>query len=426
MNSQRHLLSVLVFLLSLMAFSCALAADGFVPALPSDTEGEVLVAGNYSNFEALEAAFDRFSEYYPDAYLSYRKLDGYNSVLGAALISEEKPTICHTYLWMRNNPNYQDLFLSMENLADPALGLDFSLIRDEMLTFEEDGSLFMLPIFSTTYGVLVNEAIFEKEGLSYPATYAELLDACAKLKAAGYPSPIMGCPVSGQMSLPLCYPILCAALSEHPDQVALLNSMDPAGAQILKPLAEQLRELMDLGCIDLEACQSIPDDYNGLILRFFEGDVPMMVASGDTVSGTRKRESQSQAFMEHPFPYTFRPVPFTEEGGYFLNCTSIEFSVNKNSEDLTLTNEFIRFLLSPGELDQMAKDKRLVTVTKDMSLDGIYSAFEQVAPGHSLNEQQIGLNDPAIIQMRLMLDDIMKGEKTVQEALDAYGTYVKQ
>ena len=49
----------------------------------------------------------------------------------------------------------------------------------------------------------------------------------------------------------------------------------------------------------------------------------MMICAGDTVSGTKKRESQSEAFTASPFNYSFVPIPLTDEGGYFIageNC----------------------------------------------------------------------------------------------------------
>ena len=43
----------------------------FQPRLDTDTSCEITVIGSYSNFEALEAEFDSFNEFYPDVELSY-------------------------------------------------------------------------------------------------------------------------------------------------------------------------------------------------------------------------------------------------------------------------------------------------------------------------------------------------------------------
>ena len=82
-----------------------------------------------------------------------------------------------------------------------------------------------------------------------------------------------------------------------------------------------------------------------VIMRFFEGDVPMMLASADVASGTKKRESLSANFSTNPFKYSFHSVPVMEKGGAVLEVPSVEFSVNKSSKNLEMTNEFMRFLL---------------------------------------------------------------------------------
>ena len=53
--------------------------------------------------------------------------------------------------------------------------------------------------------------------------------------------------------------------------------------------------------------------------------------------------SQSEAFTSAPFEYAFAPIPLTAEGGYYLDSPSVEFSVNKDCDNLAMTNEFMRF-----------------------------------------------------------------------------------
>ena len=55
---------------------------------------------------------------------------------------------------------------------------------------------------------------------------------------------------------------------------------------------ELVDDFMSRGYVDLDGCSQLENDYNAVIMRFFEGDVPMMMASANTVSGTEKRESQ--------------------------------------------------------------------------------------------------------------------------------------
>ena len=159
-----------------------------------------------------------------------------------------------------------------------------------------------------------------------------------------------------------------------------------------------------------------------MILRFFEGDVPMMICAGDTVSGTKKRESQSEAFTKAPFTYTFSPIPLTEDGGYFIDSPSVEFSVNKDCDDLEMTNEFMRFLITEEELNKMASVKRLVTPTTQLSFDSVYSPFGEVPSDRIISPEVLGITDRLTVQIRLAAFKVGRGELSVEEAVGMYGS----
>ena len=72
---------------------------GFKPALDSSVNCHISVAGGYSNFEALEAEFDRFNEYYPNVDLTFTKVDDYNNMIGMVLKSI-MPRIWPIPLWV--------------------------------------------------------------------------------------------------------------------------------------------------------------------------------------------------------------------------------------------------------------------------------------------------------------------------------------
>jgi multiple sugar transport system substrate-binding protein len=172
----------------------------------------------------------------------------------------------------------------------------------------------------------------------------------------------------------------------------------------------------------MEACGRLENDYQAVTLRFFEGDVPMMLATAGTVSGTEKRESLSDAYIAHPFKYSYHPVPSTDAGGYFLNQLSMGFSVNRNSENLDMANEFMRFLTRTEELSRMAQVKRMVTPCRDMSFDGVYTSFGALSGGHVIYLSDVGLEDAPDQQMRRAGTRICNGSMTVDEAVAAFGT----
>lgn len=401
------------------------AAEGFKPALDTKTNCKITVAGSYDNFEALEAEFDRFNAFYPDVQLKYVKLDDYNNMLGTALESSDKPNIFFSYTWMIGNTQYDSVVAHMEDLSDPALKLDLGCIRPGLINRDKEGHVLLVPVFSRTYGMLVNNDLFKKEGLSVPSTWAELLSVCDAFRGKGCATPLLGYSLKSSSCLmnTVAYPMFVATLAGNSEALKLANDLDPSAGQYMRPALEAVQQLIQKGCVDLAECDKIEDNYTKVILRFFEGDVPMMVCTGDTVSGTKKRESQSEAFTKTPFSYSFAPIPLTDKGGYFIDSPSIQFSVNKSCDNLAMTNEFMRFLITSGELNQMASVKRLVTPTKDLSFDSVYAPFGKVPAEYTFSPEVLGIKDPLTLQIRVASFQVGKGEISIDEAVAKYGSF---
>ena len=147
----------------------------------------------------------------------------------------------------------------------------------------------------------------------------------------------------------------------------------------------------------------------------------MMTCSGDTVSGTKKRESRSEEFIANPFKYTFVPVPFSDEGAVFLDMPNLQFSVNKDSKNLKMANEFMRFLITQRELSEMAQNKGLVSPTKDLSFNSMYAAFGKIPEKRIFSPEVIGITDDAVIQLRQASYRVATGQMTIDEAVASYG-----
>ena len=405
------------FVLILMMAFAAAAEGSFVPALDTDTSCAISVVGHYSNFEALENAFNRFNQFYPDVDMNYTALDDYNKIISVTLTSDEAPDIFFTFPWMFGREDYQTVIDTAEDLT-----LDLSSIRPSLIYTDAEGHAPILPIFISTYGMLVNETIFESLGLAVPTTYEELVSTCEALQAAGYQSPMMGYNRGSFLIYPLYYPYFCSEIIGNETAIADLNAMKPEAGEYMRNALNLAADFMSRGFIDLEACNQMENDYDAVIMRFFEGDVPMMLASGGTVSGTQKREALSEAFYANPFAYSFHPVPSTEAGGYFLSTVSLGFSVNRNSANLDMANEFIRFLVSTDELNRMAQVKRMVTPCKDMSLDGVYASFGALSEDHVINQADLGLQDAPDTQVRRAGWQVSNGLLSVDEAVAAFGT----
>ena len=405
----------------------ATAEKGFQPALDSIAECRITIAGGYDNFEALETEFDRFNEYYPNVELKFTKVDDYNNMIGMVLNGNDAPDIYVNYSWMYGREQYKSSIDHAEDLSDPSLGLDLDCIRGNIILNTDDGTLPMVPVFSNTYGMLVNNDLFEKEGLAVPTTYSELAEVCKAFRDKGYKNPMMGFSKEETTSLftLTIYPFFCSTVANDAEAVKKLNALDPSAGEYMRPSLEKMEQFLNDGCVDIDACSEIENNYDAVILRFFEGDVPMMTCSGDTVSGTKKRESRSEAFIANPFTYTFAPVPMSDEGAYFLDMPNLQFSVNKDSANLDMANEFMRFLITSRELNEMARNKGLMSPTKDLSFNSMYAAFGKVPESRIMSPEVFGLTDDAVIQLRQAVYGVGTGAMTIDEAVAGFGTFTK-
>lgn len=420
--------TALVIMLVLGTAGCSQSTNKskeFTPKYSSDTTYKLSVAGTYSNFESLESAFERFYTYYPNGEIVYTYLDDYSNTIGQALAGQEPPDIYVVQPWMYGDERFDPLFDGAEVLSDPELNINLDCIRQGLRWEMNDGEILALPVFATSYGMLVNMDIFEKENLEVPKTFGELKETCEKLKAAGYASPVMGADTNTTPGIgySFAYPMFAKKVKDDRSVEADLNNLVPSAGEVLREPLTRLKELVDSGCIDIDKCKAeIEDDYNAVIMRFFEGDVPMMICSGDVVSGTKKRESKSEAFTANPFKYDFYVAPSGDDGGYYMDSMSILFSVNKNSDSLDMTNEFIRFLTSEKELGLMAQEKRLITPTKDYSLDEVYASLSGFPEDRTVNFRDTEILDTAVKEFRAAAYAVINGEMTVDEAVAAYGT----
>ncbi|MCR5544382.1 MAG: hypothetical protein K6F55_09575 [Eubacterium sp.] len=185
-------------------------------------------------------------------------------------------------------------------------------------------------------------------------------------------------------------------MGEDEEAVKKLNSLDASAGEYMRPSIEKVTEFLKDTGVDIKACDEIEDNYEAVILRFFEGDVPMMTCSGDTVS---------------------------DEGSIFLDMSNLQFSVNKDSSNLDMANEFMRFLVTSQELNEMAQNKGLVSPTKDLSFISMYAAFGEVPESRIFSPGEIGITDDAVIQFRQAVYGVATGKMTIDKAVEGYDSY---
>lgn len=339
-------------------------SEAFVPRLDKETSASLEMAVFFGNFEALDQVINDFNEYYPNITISYEPNNGY------ALVE-----------YLKNNP-YVDIFMTddtnlryddwtdyyvLDQCADLSKeDVNVSAIQDDylkMCTF--DGKLARIPMSSNITGMVVNKTLLKNEGLEVPTNYEEFLSVLEALKEKGY-TPIQG-PENAIYS-GLTYDMGMAMIGTDTTLQKALDTGDneDEAASKLAVAFERLQELIDKGYIDKDVNAEYPDDnYDGAILKFFEGDVPFWVCSTEKVSGMKKRESKSEAFSASPFEYEFTYAPLGDKGVYEFSEPWVGFSVNKDSDVYDCAIEFMRFLATEKEMNTISGVKGVPSIAKN-------------------------------------------------------------
>ena len=420
---KRKLLLSLAMVAAFSLSACGKNGQGnekaFTPKLDKNTEVELKVRGHYENFEALEDEIVRFKEYYPKVEVTYEYDKNHKKNILTTLAGDTPPDIFFTY----SSLDFSSLDEYTEDLAQKDLEFNLDCIKDAYLYKDKNGKVPYLPVFTATYGMMVNEDLFAKNNVKIPETYDELITACNKFKGLDKIYPMLA--HSSMIVYPIFFPHFCASIIGNQEKIDKLNNKDTTAGECMRDSLTMLSEFMSHEYIDLDACAAITDDYDATIKRFFEGDVAMMLAKGNTVSGTEKRQTQSAAYTANPFKYSFAPVPTTNKGGYMYSTVELCFSVNKKSKNLDMANEFMRFIISTSELNRMNEKKRMTSPCKTMSLDGMFAGFGKLSQDRCFVPSQLGLSDWADKQVRKAGASIIDAENplTVDQAIANFGNF---
>ena len=361
------LAAILIFVMAFGITGCQKEEESkeFSPKLDTDKKVTLRTTGFFGNFEALDQVTADFNQYYPNVEFSYEQVGGDDF---------------ETYL--KANPDVdimmtsQDIFDRAgssfeEQCADLSKDVDVSDLDENMLKVAYHGKkLSAIPMGQNMYGLIVNTTLLEKEGLSVPTNYEEFVKVLKALKKKGY-TPIQGpnSKVYAELMQSMAFDMILNDENLYKD----LKAGKASAADQLEVVFSKLKEITGDGFIDAKVNENYPDDnYDQAILNFFQGDVPFWVCNTEKVSGMKKRESKSEAFKKHPFDYEYIYAPLGENGAYAYAEPWVGFSVNKDSEDYEYAMEFVRFLATKDEINQMADIKGIPSIAKEKNDVAIY------------------------------------------------------
>ncbi|HUM83100.1 MAG TPA: ABC transporter substrate-binding protein [Lachnospiraceae bacterium] len=397
-------------------------SETFVPALDTDIEATVDIVGLLENFESLESVIKDFNQIYPKAVINYSKMDDYKDTLPVKALSDNPPEIFMSYRnYFMDNKQLVDNMLDLTDLK-----LDTGIFSEKVAKSSMyDGKMLRIPLMLNYQGMAVNTSLLEKEGLKIPTTFKEFTSVCDALISKGY-TPVQGYP---DMVYPnLLYNEWGIRLARDKDGAAIMDALNKGSegcGEYLRSEFSVLDDYRQKGYYDDAINQTIGDNYDKSILHFFEGNTPFLVCSTETMSGMKKRETKSEEFTKNPFTYEFCILPVTDYGTTALVSVWDSFSILKNSDQIELAKEFLRFLVSKKELNQMAQIKGLPTAIEGGNDDQRFTSLNSIPEDEKMYSNEIGFTTAVTSAYKKYACLVAEGKCSVDEAVSGFPQEVR-
>lgn len=360
--------------------------ERFQPSLDTDAKIQLDMIGFFGNFEALDQVMNDFNQYYPNLTFSYQQVGGSKEEAYLDANPDVDIFMTSTEFLQKKDGTLAGRCVNLSGEDVDLSALDSRMLADSCI----DGHQLSVPMGQNIYGLVVNTSLLEKEGLAVPQNLSEFKAVLAALKAKWY-TPVQGPTdkIYADLTAGMVFSGFCDG---QPVRTALEAGDESAAVAALSPAVELVDELIAKGYTDAAVNAEYPEDnYDQAILRFFEGDVPFWVCNTEKVSGMKKRESKSEAFQKEPFSYTFIYPPIGADGAYCYQEPWFGFAASASGSHIDYAVEFLRFLATEKEINQMASVKGIPSVAVNSAEPEIYRNVisEETAKTSVVNQGEV-------------------------------------
>lgn len=140
--------------------------------------------------------------------------------------------------------------------------------------FRIEGTAYAVPLYTTTYGIIYNQALFKSNGIEPPGTYEEFLEICQKLKERGVTPLAIGGSRSDMLGYWLNYFYQIDVVSRIPDWQELRDRGEVSFRD--EEVLSMLRDYKELMSSEYILEDSINMDDNQLVTHLVNSDVAMV------------------------------------------------------------------------------------------------------------------------------------------------------
>lgn len=202
---------------------------------------------------------------------------------------------------------------------------------------EKDGKIYTLPVYTHIANLYVNTELFDKAGAKLPTTYSELLDAIAKLKAAGITPALIG----EKDRWPGMYWYDIVAMRQAGNAQVMEAFKDPAkwNSPDFVAAAAKMQNLAKAGAFNSSMFSM---SYDEMLGAFNAGNGAMMVQANWVNAGIEDASSAVKGKVK------VIPFPVFEDGkgkGTEIFGGAVDgFYISKNTKHPKETVEFLMYL----------------------------------------------------------------------------------
>lgn len=284
-------------------------------------------------------------EKWPNVTLEVTKLpdDNYYTSLKTKLASGECPDIILTQpMYAGSNSCYS---LADAGYLTPLNDLDWVNNMSDLEAVTYDDNIVTCTAGVSILGTYYNKNIFNECGITeVPSTWDEFLDACEKIKDAGYQPIVMGDKDMYVMQFGL-YQIACNEIySQNAEYDEQLRTGDTSftDKDTWDKVLEMYNELYEKGYID--SSQTLGLGASQAIQEFIDGKAAMTF-DGSFNASALLAEGEAGAFERGYFP-----IPSTSGDTYTATCLSAGYSIYSGSKHIDECKELLDYWFN-GESD---------------------------------------------------------------------------
>lgn len=375
----------------LLASGCKTEAGGYKKNKALDTSApvELVIASSKEAWPEMDEVITKFEEIYPNCTVVCECIDEYGTNLEIRLQQDEQKIDIFRTTNIQPTTDagkYKDYCVNLI-AEDSAAILDLSKcyagLVDNFRYTGEDNALYAIPYGGEMRGLYVNTTLLDSLGLSVPTNRAELLACCETLYAAGYIQFQSSCENFAQQ---LLYPYICNTIvngGNYEEAYAAIENIEPGCSEYLRDAYTFLYEIVSKGYFDykrvetelgytfsgsegkakdfLNVTQVSEDVYEK------QDDVGKIAFMTDTQSfeGDLAKEKEN---YHSAIEYQFILSPVGEDGGCAYLSPSDAFAINKKSDHVDWSLEFLNFFFDPEVTTAFAAVSNKIPNTADALL----------------------------------------------------------